>query len=145
MLLAADSDLHLATTAVVARTVHPRVRQAVSTGSYGCCSGKGCGYMADLTPCLQIGMPPAEQVINATLDYQMSVSGYNVRKFINTAVEGMDLGPYGSVVEELTKAVDEIEQQTGAPLDGDNDKGWDSLKTKIEVNLFVLGGFAWLP
>ena len=82
---------------------------------------------------MQIGMPGAEDILSATLDHQMNVAGFNVRKFIGTAVEGIELGPYQDVVAELSKAVDEIERETGAPLDQENDKGWESLKKKVEV------------
>ena len=82
----------------------------------------------------QIGMPGAEEILSATMDHQMNVAGFNVRKFIGTAVDGVDLGPYQAVVEELSKAVDEIERETGAPLDMENEKGWDSLKTKVDVS-----------
>ena len=83
--------------------------------------------------CLQIGMPGAEEIITATLDHQMNVANFNVRKFIDSATDGVELGPYQAVVQELSKAVDDIERETGIPLDGDNDKGWDTLKKRVEV------------
>lgn len=86
---------------------------------------------------MQIGMPGAEEILSSTMDHQMNVAGFNVRKFIGTAIEGIDLGPYAPVVEEISKAVDEIERETGAPLDGDNDKGWESLKKRVEVSVFI--------
>lgn len=81
----------------------------------------------------KIGMPGTEELLSATMDHQMNVAEFNVRKFITSAVDGMDLGDYAGVVQELTKVVDDIERETGAPLDADNEKGWDSLRKKVEA------------
>ena len=74
------------------------------------------------------------------MDHQMNVAGFNARKFIGSAIEGIELGPYQEVVQELSKAVDDIERETGAALDSGNEKGWDSLKKKVEV-----GGLSMFP
>ena len=87
---------------------------------------------------VQIGIPGVEAALSATMDYQMNVAGFNVRKFIGSAVDGIELGQYAGVVEEISKAVDEIERETGAPLDSGNDKGWDSLRKRVEVCLGLL-------
>ncbi|KAK9800767.1 hypothetical protein WJX73_009607 [Symbiochloris irregularis] len=80
----------------------------------------------------KIGMPGVEETLSATLDYKMSVARYNVRKFISAATEGVELGEYAGVVAEVSKAVDEIEKETGAPLDASNDQGWDNLRKRLE-------------
>ena len=81
----------------------------------------------------QAGMPPMYEVVGATLNYQLKVARGNVRKFLSSATEGVDLGEYSVVVDEMLKAVDEIEAKTGAPLDASNDKGWKDLQKRVEV------------
>lgn len=88
-------------------------------------------------------MPGTEELLSATMDHQMNVAEFNVRKFITSAVDGMDLGDYAGVVQELTKVVDDIERETGAPLDADNEKGWDSLRKKVEVGASLPSAQFW--
>lgn len=78
-------------------------------------------------------MPEVDELVGATLNYKLRVARGNVRKFLASATEGVELGKYADVVEEIEKAVDEIEAQTGAPLDASNEKGWKSLQKKVEV------------
>jgi hypothetical protein len=93
-----------------------------------------CGVIRDKGGiCTQVGMPPVDEVVGATLNYKLRVARGNVRKFLTSATEGVELGKYSEVVEEITKAVDEIEAQTGAPLDASNEKGWKTLQKRVEV------------
>ncbi|BDA44807.1 probable ATP synthase 24 kDa subunit, mitochondrial [Coccomyxa sp. Obi] len=79
------------------------------------------------------GMPPMYEVVGATLSYQLKVARGNVRKFLTSATEGVDLGDYSVVVDEMLKAVDDIEAKTGAPLDASNEKGWKELQKRVEA------------
>lgn len=68
-------------------------------------------------------MPDVEEVIDAELNYKFACSGYDVRKFVATAledVEGMD-----ELVNDVLAAVDAAEKQSGRELDGDNHQGWE--------------------
>ena len=67
----------------------------------------------------------ALQVISAELDYKFACSGYDVRSFVNAALESMSLGGgLEAAKAELLAAVDEAERSSGAELGGGNDKGW---------------------
>ncbi|EIE21575.1 hypothetical protein COCSUDRAFT_66951 [Coccomyxa subellipsoidea C-169] len=81
----------------------------------------------------KVGMPPVDEVVGATLNYKLRVARGNVRKFLTSATEGVELGKYSEVVEEILKAVDEIESQTGATLDTSNEKGWKTLQKRVEA------------
>ena len=48
-------------------------------------------------------MPSIEDVISAGLDHKMALAGYNARKFLSLAQEGVELGDYKGVVQELGK------------------------------------------
>ena len=62
-----------------------------------------CSHMRP--PCApQVGMPSIEDVISAGLDHKMAMAGYNARKYLTLAQEGVDLGGYKGVVDELGKA-----------------------------------------
>lgn len=80
----------------------------------------------------KIGMPDVEEVIDAELEYKFATSDYDVRKFVSSAVEGMDLGSLEGVVADLQSAVDEAEKASGSVLDADNDEGWQLLTARIE-------------
>jgi molecular chaperone GrpE (heat shock protein) len=73
------------------------------------------------------GVPPMTEVLDAHLDYHLACSGYNVRQFLTAALEDRDTEEYGDVVNELLQAIDQIEGQTGAVLDGDNEEGFQML------------------
>ena len=51
----------------------------------------------------QVGMPSIEDVISAGLDHKMALAGYNARKFLALAQDGVELGDYKGVVQELGK------------------------------------------
>ena len=48
-------------------------------------------------------MPSIEDVISAGLDHKMALAGYNARKFLALAQDGVELGTYKGVVQELGK------------------------------------------
>ena len=79
----------------------------------------------------KIGMPAVEDVIDAELDYKLACSGYDVKKFVTAALEGMGAGAMEGAARDMLAAVEEAERASGAPLDGDNDKGWAVLSAKI--------------
>eukprot|EP00887_Chlorella_sp_A99_P006295 scaffold3.g6295.t1 len=81
----------------------------------------------------RIGMPDVEEVIDAELEYKFASAGYDIRKFVLSALEGLELGPAAGVLNELLGAVDEAERASGAPLDAANDKGWAVLTQRIEA------------
>jgi len=83
-------------------------------------------------------MPPVDELVGATLNYKLRVARGNVRKFLASATEGMELGKYSQVVEEIMAAVDDIEAKTGAPLDASNEKGWKTLQKRVEVRHSLL-------
>ena len=83
--------------------------------------------------CVQVGMPEVDDVVGATLNYKLRVARGNVRKFMESATEGVQLGEYSEVVTKILAAVDEIEKKTGAPLDAANEQGWKTLAKKVEV------------
>ena len=78
-------------------------------------------------------MPEVDDVVGATLNYQLRVARGNVRQFLASATEGVQLGQYGDVVTKILAAVDEIEAKTGKPLDAANKQGWKTLSSKVEV------------
>ena len=78
-------------------------------------------------------MPEVDDVVGATLNYKLRVARGNVRKFLESATEGVQLGQYADVVKKILAAVDEIEEKTGAPLDAVNEQGWKTLAKKVEV------------
>lgn len=78
-------------------------------------------------------MPEVNDLVGATLNYKLKVAQGNVRKFLASATEGVQLGQYSDVVDKILAAVDEIEKKTGAPLDEANKEGWKALTTKVEV------------
>jgi len=77
-------------------------------------------------------MPEVDEVVGATLNYKLKVARGNVRKFLASATEGVQLGAYADVVDKILAAVDEIEEKTGAPLDAANEKGWKTLAKRVE-------------
>ena len=87
--------------------------------------------------CAQVGMPEVDEVVGATLNYKLKVARGNVRKFLASATEGVQLGAYADVVDKILAAVDEIEEKTGAPLDAANEKGWKTLAKRVEVSFGV--------
>ena len=52
---------------------------------------------------MQVGMPSIEDVISAGLDHKFAMAGYNARKYLSLAQEGVELGSYKGVVDQLGK------------------------------------------
>ena len=62
------------------------------------------GTLSDAAPRgVQVGMPSMEEVISAGLDHKMAMAGYNVRKFLSLAQDGVDLGSYKGVVDQVSQ------------------------------------------
>ena len=79
-------------------------------------------------------MDPIE-VADARMEYDLECSGYNVRQFLGTFSAQGTLGEIGStVMSDILAVVDDIEQQTDAVLDGDNEEGWELFQTKVAVS-----------
>lgn len=80
----------------------------------------------------KIGIPDVDEKLDATLDYKLRAAGFNVRSYLRSAVEGMELGSdMAGVITQVYAAVDAIEAKTGAPLDQSNKKGWDMLRAQV--------------
>lgn len=68
------------------------------------------------------------------MDYDLECSGFNVRQFLARVSTHGELGELGNdVMTDILAAVDDIETDTDAILDADNEPGWDSFQTKISV------------
>lgn len=66
------------------------------------------------------------------MDYDLECSGYNVRQFLAHVSDQGELGELGNnVLSDILAAVDSIEQDTDAVLDGENEEGWDAFQSKI--------------
>ena len=81
-------------------------------------------HLTLLADVLQIGMPDVEEVIDAELNYKFATSGYDIRKFVGAALEGLKLEGMDALPAELLGAVDEAEKQSGRALDAENEQGW---------------------
>ena len=81
---------------------------------------------------MQVGMPPMEEAFSATLDYQLQLSGGNVRKFLTSATEGVDLGEQAEVVNALFAALDKVESSAG-PVDPSNEKALKAFEKEAQV------------
>ena len=70
------------------------------------------------------------------MDFDLECAGFNVRKFIGLfATQRETLGEFGNaVLNDVTAAVDEVEQKTDAILDLDNEEGWSLFQQKIGVS-----------
>ena len=85
---------------------------------------------------LQAGLPNQEELIEATLDYQLDVSGGDLRKFILDSVAELDLGDKAGVneiVTQLTEALDKAENQHGSPID--NEVALSAFQASVRVSL----------
>ena len=70
------------------------------------------------------------------MEYDLECSGFNVRQFLGTVSAQGTLGEIGNtVMSDILAAVDKIEQQTEAVLDGDNEEGWEAFQKKVAVSL----------
>ena len=68
------------------------------------------------------------------MEYDLECSGYDVRQFLGTVSTQGPLGEMGNaVMGDILAAVDEVEQQTDAVLDGNNEEGWELFRKKVGV------------
>ena len=68
------------------------------------------------------------------MEYDLECSGYNVRQFLGTLSTQGPLGEMGNaVMSDILAAVDDIEQQTDAVLDGNNEEGWELFRKNVGV------------
>ena len=80
----------------------------------------------------RVGMADYEDVLNAQMDYAFACAGYDVRKFVSSVLEDLELsGHLDAAAKETLAAVEEAEASSGRELDGTNDKGWATLTQKI--------------
>lgn len=79
----------------------------------------------------KIGMPDVEQLYAAELEYKKACAGSDLRKFITSALDDVELGDLEGARAELLAAVDAAETQSGAPLSPANTKGWSVLSSKL--------------
>jgi len=52
-----------------------------------------------------------------------------VRSFIGAAAPDLAVSESDPVLQDLLQAVEDIEEETGAPLDADNEDGWSKLSS----------------
>lgn len=82
----------------------------------------------------QAGALDPIEVAEARMDFDLECSGYNVRQFLGTFSAQSTLDDSGNaVMSDILALVDEVEQQTDAVLDGDNEEGWELFRSKIGV------------
>ena len=78
------------------------------------------------------------EAASAKMDYDLECSGYNVRQFLAHVSDQGELGELGnSVLSDILAAVDSIEEDTDAVLDGENEEGWDAFQSKIAVSAYT--------
>ena len=70
------------------------------------------------------------------MEFDLECAGFNVRKFLGLyATQLSTLDESGNtVLNDITAAVEEVEQKTDAILDGDNEEGWSLFQQKVEVS-----------
>lgn len=87
---------------------------------------------------LQAGALDPLEAASAKMDYDLECSGYNVRQFLAHVSDQGELGELGNnVLSDILAAVDSIEQDTDAVLDGENEEGWDAFQSKIAVSPYA--------
>jgi hypothetical protein len=77
------------------------------------------------------------------LDYKLQTAGGDIQKFLQSALEGQELGAESAAaVDEIYKSLESVEQEHGH-LDGSNEKGWEALGAKIGVcaRCLICGSF----
>ena len=85
----------------------------------------------------QVGIPDMEEVFNATLNHELSLSGGNVRKFLLAATAGVDLGNQAEVVTKMFAALDKIEAQSGS-VTAENTVALQAFEKEVAVRVFCL-------
>lgn len=91
-------------------------------------------HMAMLSFSMQAGALDPIEVADAKMEYDLECSGYNVRQFLGTISGQGALGELGhTVMEDILQVVEEIEQETEAVLDGENEEGWELFQSRVGV------------
>lgn len=80
----------------------------------------------------KLNIPPPEGIWRALLNYKARVAKGDPRKFLAAALEGVDVGPYSALLEELEGAITQAEAEHGS-LELSNKKGWDAFAKKIDA------------
>ncbi|DBB10027.1 TPA: hypothetical protein ACH3X3_001616 [Trebouxia sp. C0006] len=80
----------------------------------------------------QAGALDPVEVADARMEYDLECSGYNVRQFLGTISGQGTLGEFGhSVMQDILALVTEVEQETDAVLDADNEEGWEMFQERV--------------
>ncbi|KAL0036607.1 hypothetical protein WJX79_002489 [Trebouxia sp. C0005] len=80
----------------------------------------------------QAGALDPVEVADARMEYDLECSGYNVRQFLGTISGQGTLGEFGhAVMKDLLELVTEIEQETDAVLDAENEEGWEMFQERV--------------
>lgn len=88
---------------------------------------------------VQAGALDPVEVADARMEYDLECSGYNVRQFLGTISGQGTLGEFGhAVMKDLLELVTEIEQETDAVLDAENEEGWEMFQERVAVSLDLL-------
>jgi len=88
---------------------------------------------------VQAGALDPVEVADARMEYDLECSGYNVRQFLGTISGQGTLGEFGhAVMEDILALVTEVEQETDAVLDAENEEGWEMFQERVAVSLDLL-------
>ena len=87
----------------------------------------------------QVKYPDGEVLAQATLKWKARCARGDPRRFLASAVEGMEFSKQGQeVVDRLNLAMDEVEKEAGPPTAA-NKKAAELLKKKLKVRFPVCG------
>jgi len=78
----------------------------------------------------KVGLPEMDELMGATLNHQMKLSGGNMRKFLHEATEGVDLGQQEDILLKVNAALDKIEESSG-PVTIDNPKALAAFQSEV--------------
>ena len=85
----------------------------------------------------QVKYPDGEVLAQATLKWKARCARGDPRRFLASAVEGMELSKQGQeVIDRLNLAMDEVEKEAGPPTAA-NKKAAEMLKKKLRVRYIV--------
>jgi hypothetical protein len=78
----------------------------------------------------KVGLPEMEELLGATMNHQAKVSGGSVRKFLQEATEGVDLGDRSEILYKVQAALDKIEETSG-PVTTENAKALSAFQKEV--------------
>ena len=85
----------------------------------------------------QVKYPDGEVLAQATLKWKARCARGDPRRFLASAVEGMEFSKQGQeVIDRLNLAMDEVEKEAGLPTAA-NKKAAEMLKKKLRVRCYV--------